>query len=62
MYFESLEAYQTAINIYQKLHLKILLVFACGDYFVSKIYIAIKQSSEADLSDSLPYKESDMIA
>ena len=29
---------------------------------MSKIYIAITQSSEADLTDTLPYKESDMIA
>ena len=61
MYFESIEAFQTAIAIYHKLHMKIHHTFACGDYFLSKINIATKQSSEADLSDSLLFKDADMI-
>ena len=43
MYFESIEAFQTAISIYHKLHMKIHHTFACGDYFLSKINIATKQ-------------------
>ena len=41
--------------------MKIHHTFACGDYFLSKIHIATKQSSEADLSDSLLFKDQDMI-
>ena len=61
MFFESIEAFQTAITIYAKLHMKIHHIFACGDYFLSKIHIASKQSSEVDLSDSLLFKDQDMI-
>ena len=41
--------------------MKIHHIFACGDYFLSKIHIASKQSSEVDFSDSLLFKDSDMI-
>ena len=61
MFFESIEAFQTAITIYSKLNMKIHHIFACGDYFLSKIHIASKQSSEVDFSDSLLFKDSDMI-
>ena len=40
MYSESLEAFQTAIQVYQKLNLKIHSTFAQGDYFISKLHLA----------------------
>ena len=43
MYSESLEAFQTAIIVYQKLNLKIHQTFAIGDYFLSKTYMIIDE-------------------
>ena len=48
MYSESLEAFQTAIHVYQKLNLKIHQTFAQGDYFLSKTYLAFAGESASD--------------
>ena len=44
MYSEALEAFQTAIVVYQKLNLKIHQTFAQGDYFLTKLLLALSSS------------------
>lgn len=39
MYSEALEAFQTAITVYQKLNLKIHQTFAQGDFFLTKLFL-----------------------
>lgn len=41
MYAESVEAFLTAIQVYQKLNLRIHQIFAMGDFFLGKIHLVL---------------------
>lgn len=50
-FVESLEAFQTAIQIYNKLHMRVHVTFAIGDFHLSKLHVITSTVGKIDLNN-----------